>query len=180
LTTECDHRFHRDIVPLADEVGRHARRLARNHADAEDLVQETMLRAYRGLGGLQDGTNPQAWLHTILYNTWISSFRARQRRPLEQLTGDFTDRQLAISNHRSSSHSRSAESEALGEGAGDSAIAAAFKSLPWQLRHAMYFADVEGLPYTEIATIMECPVGTVMSRVHRARRRLRTLLVTER
>jgi RNA polymerase sigma-70 factor (ECF subfamily) len=179
LSSESDHRFHRDIVPLAEEISRVARRLVRQHGDAEDLVQETMLRAYRGLGGLQDGTNPQAWLHTILYNTWISGHRARQRRPLEQLTGEFTERQLAIGNRRSSTHSRSAESEALGD-AEDSAIAAAFRSLPCKLRHTMYFADVEGLPYTEIATIMDCPLGTVMSRVHRGRRRLRTLLATER
>jgi RNA polymerase sigma-70 factor (ECF subfamily) len=178
LNAESDHRFHREIAPLADEVGRLARRLARHHADAEDLVQESMLRAYRGLGGLQEGTNPQAWLYTIVYNTWISAHRARQRRPLEQLTGEFTDRQLAAGNRGLSAHSRSAESEALGD-AGDSAIATAFKSLPTQLRHTMYFADVEGLPYAEIARIMKCPVGTVMSRVHRGRRRLRTLLATE-
>ena len=174
MSADSDDRFHRDIVPLTDDVGRLARRLVRQHVDAEDLVQETMLRAYRGLGGFQDGTNPHAWLYRILYNTWISGYRARERRPPEQLTGEFTDRHLARHNH-CSSPSRSAESEALGDG-DDSAVAAAFKSLPRNLRQSVYFADVEGLPYNEIARLMDCPVGTVMSRVHRGRHRLRALL----
>ena len=175
--SDSDDRFCRDIVPLTSEIGRLARRLARSQVDAEDLVQETMLRAYRGFGGYRDGTNPRSWLCKILYNTWISSCRARQRRPLEQLTGEFTDQQIARGYQCSSSSSRSAEAEVL-EACGDSETVSAFKSLPAEQRHAVYLADVEGLRYHEIARIMACPIGTVMSRVHRGRHRLRTLLAT--
>ena len=164
-------------MPLTSEIGRLARRLARSQVDAEDLVQETMLRAYRGFGGYRDGTNPRSWLCKILYNTWISSYRARQCRPLEQLTGEFTDRQIAQGYQCSSSSSRSAEAEVL-EACGDSETVSAFKSQPAELRHAVYFADVEGLRYHEIARIMARPIGTVISRVHRGRHRLRALLAT--
>ena len=119
-----------------------------------------MLRAYRGFGGYRDGTNPRSWLCKILYNTWISSYRARQCRPLEQLTGEFTDRQIAQGYQCSSSSSRSAEAEVL-EACGDSETVSAFKSQPAELRHAVYFADVEGLRCHEIARIMARPIGTV-------------------
>jgi RNA polymerase sigma-70 factor, ECF subfamily len=133
--------------------------------------------AYRGFGEYQDGTDPRSWLYKTLYNMWISSHRAFQRRPLEQLTSDFTDGQLARGYQWSSSSSRSAEAEVL-EMCGDSETVLAFVSLPSDVRHAVYLADVEGLRHHEIARIMACPIGTVTSRVHRGRHRLRTLLST--
>jgi RNA polymerase sigma-70 factor (ECF subfamily) len=173
--SDPDARFQRDIMPLTFEFGRIARRFVRSQVDAEDLVQETILRAYRGFHGYRDGTNPRTWLYTILYNTWVSNYRALQRRPAELLTGEFTDRQVARGHQGSSSSSRSAEAEFL-ESCGDSEVAMALKTLPAEQRDAVYYADVEGLRYHEIATMMACPVGTVMSRVYRGRCRLRTVL----
>jgi RNA polymerase sigma-70 factor (ECF subfamily) len=154
-----------------------ARRITRNAADAEDLVQETMLKAYAGFNTFTEGTNIRAWLYCIMTNTYINGLRRAQHRPSEYLTDQITDRQLAAQDRHSSRGSPSAELDALGA-LPNSELADALATLPVQFRIAIYYRDVVGLPYREIAEIMACREGTVMSRLHRGRQRLRSLLRT--
>jgi RNA polymerase sigma-70 factor (ECF subfamily) len=168
-------RFVRDAIPYLEQLSGAARRLTRTHADAEDLLQETMLKAYAGFGAFREGANLKAWLFRIMVNTWISAYRATQRRPIEHLGDEITDRQLAAHGQHSSVGLRSAETEAL-EVLPDTEIVAALRTLPNELQIAVYYADVVGLQHAEIAEIMSIPRGTVMSRVHRGRRQLRKLL----
>jgi RNA polymerase sigma-70 factor (ECF subfamily) len=168
-------RFERDVLPLLDQLYRRAARLTHRRADAEDLLQETMVYAYAGFRSFRDGTNLSAWLHRILTNTWINTHRKKQRRPVEYQNGDITDAQLAAHAEHTSTGLRSAEEQAL-QALPDTEIVAALRSLPAGSRMAVYYADVEGLSCKHIAEIMHTPVGTVMSRLHRGRRRLRTLL----
>jgi RNA polymerase sigma-70 factor (ECF subfamily) len=149
--------------------------MTRHRADAEDLLQDTMLRAYTGFGSFRDGTNLNAWLHRILTNTSINSYRKSQRQPKEYPAEQITDHQLAANAEHSSRGLRSAEDEAL-KMLPDTPIMAAMRALPEQIRMAVYYADVEGFRYAEIARIMGTPKGTVMSRLHRGRCRLRNLL----
>jgi RNA polymerase sigma-70 factor (ECF subfamily) len=144
-------------------------------ADAEDLVQETMLKAYASFHTFEDGTNIRAWLFRILTNTWINSYRAAQRRPDEVLADTVTDAQLAAVAARSTVELASAELAAL-EALGDDEVRRAVQSLPEFQRIVVYYADVAGFRYKEIADILQIPVGTVMSRLHRGRRELRGLL----
>jgi RNA polymerase sigma-70 factor, ECF subfamily len=152
-----------------------ASRMTRNPADAEDLVQETYARAFASFHQFTEGTNLRAWLSRILTNAFISTYRKRQREPALLLAG-LDDWQLARAQSHTSAGMRSAEDQAL-DRIPDARLTEALRQLPEDFRIAVYLADVEGFGYREIAAIMHCPVGTVMSRLHRGRGRLRDLLL---
>ncbi len=155
-----------------------AMRMTRNPADAEDLVQETYLKAYRGFGGFDEGTNLKAWLYRILTNTYINSYRTAKRRPQFNDVDDIEDLYLyrrVSSVGNPGATGRSAEDEVL-DSFTDDEVKSALESLPDTFRIAVLLADVEGFPYKEIADITEVPIGTVMSRVHRGRRALQKAL----
>ncbi|HEY2200095.1 MAG TPA: sigma-70 family RNA polymerase sigma factor [Mycobacterium sp.] len=174
---ELAARFEHDAIPLMDRLFGGALSMTRDRRDAEDLVQETMLRAYKGFRSYREGTNLKAWLYRILANTWISACRMKRRRPAEYSVDQITDRQLAAHAAHAPGGLRSAEVEVL-ESSPDAEIKAALDALREDFRITVYFADVEGLSYKEIAAIMNTPLGTVMSRLHRGRRQLRALLST--
>ncbi|WP_412917594.1 sigma-70 family RNA polymerase sigma factor [Gordonia zhaorongruii] len=172
---ELSERFERDALPLLDQLYGGALRMTRNPADAEDLVQETYVKAFSAFSSFRAGTNLKAWMYRILTNTYINSYRKKQRQPAQYPTDEITDWQLAATAEHTSTGLRSAEIEAL-DAMPDEKIKNALAQLPEDFRMAVYYADVEGLPYKEIAEIMDTPIGTVMSRLHRGRRQLRDLL----
>jgi RNA polymerase sigma-70 factor, ECF subfamily len=176
VDAELSARFEREVVPLRDLLYRHAFRMSHNHADAEDLVQETVLRAYAHFDSFRSGTKLNAWLLRIMTNTYINGYRQKRRRPMQYSTEHLTDQDLTEANARSAASAlRSAEDHAL-DLLPDNDIKAAMQALPAQFREVVYYADVEGFRYKEIAALTNAPRGTVMSRLHRGRQQLRTLL----
>ena len=173
---ELSARFEHEAVPLRDSLYRHALRMSRSHADAEDLVQEAMAKAYAGFRSFRPDTNVHAWLMRILVNCYISDYRRKRREPVQYSTEEITEQRLVNSYTRSAgAELRSAEDQAL-DSMPDSDITSAMQALPQRFRDVVYYADVEGLPYQEIAAIVDAPVGTVASQLYRGRRQLRRLL----
>ena len=169
--------FEEQALPFMDQLYAAGMRMTRNPADASDLVQETFVKAYAAFAQFQQGTNLKAWLYRIQTNTFINTYRKKQRDPYQGTIDELEDWQMggAESATRASGSTRSAEAEAI-DHLPDSAVKDALQKVPEDFRMAVYFADVEGFSYQEIADIMKTPVGTVMSRLHRGRRLLRELL----
>lgn len=168
-------RFVREAMPFHAVLLRTARRLTRSQADAEDLVQDTLMNAYAGFQRFEPGTNLRAWLFRILHNRWISTHRTKQRRPDTFPVGDITDSDMLGSAIHSAGAERSAEDRALDTFC-DKRIRDALLTLPDGFRTVLYYADIEGFTYAETAALMEIPLGTVMSRISRSRERLRAAL----
>jgi RNA polymerase sigma-70 factor (ECF subfamily) len=169
--------FAAQAMPHMGSLYSGALRMTRNPADAEDLVQETYLKAYRGFGGFQEGTNLKAWLYRILTNTFINNYRAKKRRPDESDLDEVEDLYLyrRLGGLEAAEAGRSAEDELL-DHVTDIEVKEALESLPEQFRVAVLLADVEGFSYKEIAEILDVPIGTVMSRLHRGRKGLQKRL----
>ena len=165
-------------MPYMSALYTAALRMTRNPSDAEDLVQETYLRAYRGFGNFRDGTNLKAWLYKILTNTFINQYRAKKRRP-DEVDLDETPESVTFQRMgglEAASAARSTELEVL-EALPEAEVKEALEILPEQFRMAVILSDIEGFSYKEIADIMEVPIGTVMSRLHRGRKLLQTRLM---
>ncbi|WP_067602250.1 sigma-70 family RNA polymerase sigma factor [Nocardiopsis listeri] len=167
--------FATEVTPFADQLYPTALRMTRNPADAEDLVQETFAKAFANFHQFRVGTNLRAWLYRILTNTFINSYRKKQREPRQETTDEIKDWQLAAAETHTSSGMRSAETEVL-DRLPDSDIKQALARLPEEFQEVIYLVDIEGYAYKEVAARMGTPLGTVMSRLHRARRQLREML----
>ena len=167
--------FEEQALPYMDQLYAAALRMTKNPADAQDLVQETFVKAFASFRQYEQGTNLKAWLYRILTNTFINTYRKKQREPFQGTIDDLEDWQLGGAQSTTASTNRSAEAEAI-DHLPDSAVKDALQQIPEDFRLAVYLADVEGFSYQEIADIMKTPTGTVMSRLHRGRRMLRELL----
>jgi RNA polymerase sigma-70 factor, ECF subfamily len=167
-------RFERQVLPLLPNLYSAALRMTRNPADAEDLVQETYLRAYRGFSGFEEGTNLRAWMYRILTNTFINSYRKKQREPVTVQEDDL-DEWYLYDKLGENGVEPSAEAEVI-RSMPDEDVQRALEALPEGFRLAVLLADVEGFSYKEIAEILGIPIGTVMSRLHRGRRALEKAL----
>jgi RNA polymerase sigma-70 factor, ECF subfamily len=172
---ELRERFERDVLPLLPSLYSAAMRLTRNPSDAEDLIQETYLRAFRGFAGFQKGTNLKAWLYRILTNSYINTYRKKQREPQIVEGPDDVDEWYLFDRLGGRSVEESAETEVLDQ-IPDQGVKQALESLPERFRLPVLLADVEGFSYKEIAEIMDTPIGTVMSRLHRGRKALEKAL----
>lgn len=168
-------RFTRDALVFQPQLHAQAMRLTRHPADAEDLVQEAYTRAFRSFHQFRPGTNLKAWLARILLNVYLTSYRTKQAEPLCAPTSEIADWQLVSAASHSSGGLPSAEAQVL-KWIPDPAVCQAMRSIPDDFRTVVYLADVEGLPYEEIAHLVGIPHGTVNSRLYRGRRRLRRLL----
>ncbi|MCR8670981.1 sigma-70 family RNA polymerase sigma factor [Agrococcus sp. HG114] len=175
--TEAEKRddFTEQAMQYADQLYAAAMRMTRNPADAADLVQETLLKAYAAYDSFKQGTNLRAWLYRIQTNTYINTYRKQQRRPFEAPLDDMEEWQVGDADSITATSARSAEAEAIHR-MPSGAVKDALQAVPEDFRMAVYWVDVEGLSYAETAEVMETPVGTVMSRLHRGRKLLRGLL----
>ena len=164
--------FEEQAMEHIDKLYAHAMRKTGNRVDANDLVQETYLKAFAAFDQFQQGTNIKAWLHRILENTYINQYRKLQNQPYYSPLEELEDWQLGDAESRTATSSRSAEAEAI-DHLPASAVKDALQAIPEDFRAAVYLVDVEGYSYQEVADIMDTPTGTVMSRLHRGRKLLR-------
>ncbi len=172
---DLPERFDRDVLPLLPSLYGAALRMTRNPADAEDLLQETTLRAYRGFASFQEGTNLKAWLYRILTNSFINTYRKKQREPKTVDGPEDLDEWFLYDRLGAQTVARSAEEDVL-QNIPDADVKDALESIPENFRMAVLLADVEGFSYKEIAEITGVPIGTVMSRLHRGRKALEKAL----
>jgi RNA polymerase sigma-70 factor, ECF subfamily len=168
-------RFERDALAFTNQLYAAALRYTKNPDDARDLVQDTYLKAFASFHQFEPGTNLKAWLYRVLTTTFINNYRKKQRQPLIS-NAELEDWQIAEAASHTSDQGKSAEVEAL-EKMPDSDVKRALQEIPEEFRMAVYFSDVEGFSYKEIAEILDIPTGTVMSRLHRGRKQLRALLM---
>jgi RNA polymerase sigma-70 factor (ECF subfamily) len=167
--------FEADAMQYAPQLYSAALRMTRNPADAEDVVQETFLKAYRAYDTFTEGTNLKAWLYRILTNTYINKYRKDQRRPSEVELGELQDLYLYKRIGEHSGATQSAEKDML-DAFVDEDVIEALESLPENFRMPVLLADVDGFAYKEIAEMLDIPIGTVMSRLHRGRKALQRKL----